>query len=155
MSRKIFEQQTIDIDTGEVKTIRKTIISKNNETFGMYRLTTGAEWILDFQGRELQLIMVLLHFEDMKTRIVPMSHLVRKSILELFKISSSTLSNMLRDMEDKGFLLKLSRNDLLLNPLYFYRGGSHDIKQRITDFNNEYDKIRNLRKSNKVNNLEV
>jgi hypothetical protein len=142
MKRKIFEQQTIDLETGEVSKITTVSVSKNNETFGMYRTTTGVEWVLDFQGKELQMMMTLVHFEDIKTRIVALSSLTRKNLLEMFKISKSTFSHLIKAMEDKKYLIRLSPTDILLNPSYFYKGSSSDLTKRISEFYSEYDKKR-------------
>ena len=152
--RKIFEQQIVDLDSGEVTKITTTSIVKNNETFGMYRTTTGVEWVLDFSGKELQLLMVLLNYEDLKSRIVPLSALTRKTITEMFNISPSTLSHLIKQMEDKKHLLRLTKTDILLNPSFFYKGSSLDLIQRITEFYIEYDKKRGSDNLLEINDLQ-
>lgn len=137
--RVIFESQIIDCETGEVKSVTTTSIVKT-ETFGMHRTTEGVEWVVEFQGKELQMLIVLNHFENVKTKIVNLSPLVRKELLSIFKITKSTLSNLFKNMENKRQLLRLTSNDILLNPSYFYKGSSADIKSRIEEFNIEYDK---------------
>jgi hypothetical protein len=144
--RVIFESQVIDCDTGEVKSITTTSIVKS-ETFGMHRTTEGVEWVIEFQGKELQMLIVLNHFENVKTKIVNLSPLVRKELLSIFKITKSTLSNLFKNMEEKKQLLRLTSNDILLNPSYFYKGSSADIKHRIEEFHVEYDKKKNLQKT--------
>ena len=143
--RVIFESQIIDCETGEVKSVTTTSVIKT-ETFGMHRSTEGIEWVIEFQGREIQMLMVLNHFENIKSKIVNLSPLLRKELMDKFKITKSTLSTLFKQMEDKKQLLRLTSNDILLNPSYFYKGSSSDLRLRIDQFKIEYDKKNGIEK---------
>lgn len=141
MARKrLFESQTIDMETGEVKSITTVTVRDVNERFGMYRTTQGLEWIKTFTGKEMQMMMLLNHIENVETHIVNLSPLIRQEIYEFFKIGKSTLSDIISRMEDKKFLIRLTNSDLMLNPSYFYKGGSKDLLKRIELFDREYEK---------------
>lgn len=49
---------------------------------------------------------------------------------------------MVGRMEGKKFLIRLTPNDILLNPSFFYKGSSKDLLGRIKAFNEEYEKRR-------------
>jgi hypothetical protein len=142
IKRRLFESQTIDFTTGEVKSITTVTVRNTNERFGMYRSTEGLEWIKDFTGKEIQMMMLLNHLENSETKIVNISPLIKKEIYSFFSISKSTFSDIIGRMEDKKFLIRLTSNDILLNPSFFYKGSSKDVLPRIKSFNEEYEKIR-------------
>ena len=148
MGRKIFEAQTIDFSTGEIKSIKTTTVDKFKERFSMCRTTNGVEWVKHFSGRELQMIIVLNNMENLETHMVSLTPLSREDIFNFFGISKSTFSHILNDMEEKRFLIRLSKSDILLNPSFFYKGESINVAKRIECFNSKYDEIR----SNKIKN---
>ncbi len=53
---------------------------------------------------------------------------------------------MIGRMEDKRFMIRLTPNDILLNPSFFYKGESKEVMNRINEFNKEYDKRRGNQK---------
>jgi DNA-binding MarR family transcriptional regulator len=142
MKRRPFESKTIDMTTGEVKSITTVTVDRLKERFIMCRTTDTLAWVKEFTGKELQMLMVLNHMENLQTQTVTLTPLTRKEIQEFFDIGKSTLSGMLTQMEEKRFLLKLSNNDLLLNPGFFYKGESKDVLKRIQEFNKVYDERR-------------
>lgn len=142
IKKRLFESQTIDFTTGEVRSITTVTVRDVNERFGMYRSTEGLEWIKEFSGKEMHMMMLLNHLENTETRIVNISPLIKEEIYRFFKIGKSTFSDMMGRMEDKKFLIRLTPNDLLLNPSFFYKGSSKDILSRIKTFNEEHDKRR-------------
>ena len=140
--RRIFESKTLDMATGEVVSITTVTVQKQSERFIMCRTTDTLAWVKEFTGKELQMLMVLNHMENLQTRTVTLTPLTRKEIQEFFGIGKSTLSGMLTQMEDKRFLLRLSNSDLLLNPGFFYKGESRDVLKRMQEFNKTYDEKR-------------
>ncbi len=140
--RRLFESKTLDMSTGEVTSITTVTVQRLNERFIMCRTTDSLSWLKEFTGKELQMLMVLNQVENLQTKTVTLTPLIRKEIQEFFSIGKSTLSGMLTSMQDKGFLLRLSNSDLLLNPSFFYKGESKDVLKRIKEFNREYDERR-------------
>lgn len=148
---RLFESKTIDYTTGEVTSITQVTVKKLNERFSMCRTTEGLTWLKKFTGKELQLLIVLTDFENLQTRTVSLTPLVRKEIQSFFSIGKATLSGMITAMEDKGVLVRLTSSDLLLNPSYFYKGESKDVLNRINEFYRLYEEIRR-EKAEKVDN---
>src|ERR1035437_2809130 len=124
MMRYLFESQTINTETGEIVSSHTTEVTKINERFIMCRTTDSLSWLKEFTGRELQMLMVLNQIENIQTKTVTLTPLIRKEIMEFFQISKTSLSTILTGMEDKKFLLRLSQSDILLNPIYIYKGES-------------------------------
>ena len=153
--RRVFESKTLDMLTGEITSITTVTVQKQTEKFIMCRTTETLAWIKEFTGKELQMLMVLNHMENLQTKTVTLTPLVRKELQEFFDIGKSTLSGMLSQMEDKKFLLKLSNSDILLNPGFFYKGESKEVLQRILDFEKEYDKIRGNANSTSKNDKKT
>lgn len=131
---KIFEQQTVDLTTGEVTSITSVSVRKNEETFGMHRSTEGVDWILQFKGIELHMIVFLLELENIKTGIITVGKLQRDDILRKFGITLNYYNKVLGRLIEHKALVKLSPNDYLLNPCYFYKGGTKDWKIKYEFF---------------------
>ena len=125
------------------------IESLADETKLNYRTTEGLKWISMFKGQELQMLMLLTHFENINTHIVSLSPLIREEIRSILKIKPSAFSNIIKELSNKKCLIKLSHSDLLLNPIYFYKGSSSNLKNRIEEFNNKI-----TIKSNSKNKIE-
>jgi hypothetical protein len=92
------------------------------ETYGCYNTTNGIDWILNFDGKEIQIIMNLLYYEDNITKQVVLNSTIRKELLKVFNIKKSTLSGLLKTLCDKGYILKIELNKYIVNPLYFFNG---------------------------------
>ena len=134
---KIFEQQTIDFETGEIKSISTVKVNSFDERFGFYRTTTGVEWIFDFTANELQFLMLLCHLED-DEHIVRMTPLLKEQILKDANLKITMFKKIIKGLEDKNGITRISKSDIILNPRYFYKGGSKLVKEKILN----YDKIR-------------
>jgi hypothetical protein len=116
------------------------------ESYGMHRTTEGIRWVFSFTGNELQMLMVLLELEDLKSGIVVLSSLVRKNLAKEFDKTDRYIRGLIKSLEDKDGLVKLSPNDILLNPSLFYKGGTKSFKGK-------YDKYL-LAKRNITTNIE-
>lgn len=134
---KIFEQQIIDFTTGEVKTMTSVRSYNNDERFGFYRTTTGAEWVFNWTANELQFMIYLSTFED-EHGAIKYTSLVKKQLCTVSGKTDRFIRTVIKSLEDKNGLVKLTTTDLVLNPRYFYRGGTKTIKDKIEN----YDKTR-------------
>jgi len=138
--RKIFEKQTVDFATGEVKSIQSLVNFKHNETFGMHRTTEGIDWVFGFTGNELQMLMVLLAIENPKNDLVEISMLKKEHLLKSFNFSKQMFNRILSSLEKKGALIRITNTDIMLNPSYFYQGGTVNWKVKYENFNYCKDK---------------
>lgn len=134
MKRKIFEQQIIDVTTGEITSVTQVTVSKFNETFVMGRTTDGLEWLVDLSGNEIKLLMFLTEIEDLKTKLTYLTPTIRKYLMERMKIGKNMLSKLIAGLEQKELLVRISNSEISLNPKCFYKGSSKDITKRILDF---------------------
>ena len=132
---KIYEEQIVDMETGEVKTITTKSVSSNSERFGFHRTTEGIEWICDFSGNEMKMLMILLEFENDKTMTVSLSKLEKDHILNLLNISKQYFYRVIKALIENDALVKLSSSDFVLNPMFFYRGGSLKWKGKYEFYN--------------------
>ena len=133
--RKIFEKQIVDFETGEVFSEEIHYSKNNEETFGMHRTTEGVDWIFTFTGIELQMMIVLLEIEDLKSGIVSLTPLMKKHISEKFNKSARYIREIISSLEIKDALYKITTQDIILNPSYFYKGGTKNFKSRLSNFN--------------------
>lgn len=131
---KIFESQIVDYETGEIKSVTTITANKSEETFGMHRSTEGVDWVLKFKGIELQMVIFLLELENIKSGIITISSLQKQSLLDKFKISASYYHRIISNLIDSHTLVKLSPSDFLLNPCYFYKGGTKLWKSKYDFF---------------------
>lgn len=134
MKRKVFEKQIVDLQTGEVVSEEVHYNSNNNETFGMHRTTEGIDWIFKFTGIELQMMIVLLEIEDLKTGLISLTPLTREHICHKFNVSDRYIREVIKSLVDKDALIKITSQDLMLNPSYMYKGGTKIFKQKYQTY---------------------
>src|SRR6218665_1287363 len=96
--RTIFEQQTVDLETGEVKTVTTTSIKRNDESFVMGRTTAGFEWLKDLNALELKLLMIMLDNKSRKDNTIPLTLGKVQDIALTLCLSSKSVKNAIRDL---------------------------------------------------------
>ena len=134
MKRKIFEKQIIDMETGEITSVTTVTASKFAESFSMCRTTSGIEWLFELTGNEIKTLIFLLELEREKTKKVVFGANDRKDLAEILGCSLASVSRVLKHLEDKGYLIRLNNQELVLNPKGFYKGSSKDVLPRIQEF---------------------
>ena len=132
--RKVFEKQILDVATGEIYSEEVHYTSNNNETFGMHRTTEGVDWIFEFTGIELQMMVVLLEIEDLKTGIVSLTPLMKSHLVDKFDKSSRYIREIIASLEHKDALFKITTQDIILNPMYMYKGGTKVFKTKLNNY---------------------
>lgn len=139
--RKIFEQQTVDVATGEVVSVTTSTVSGNTESFVMGRTTSGYEWLTDLTALELKLLIVLVDNKGRKDNTVTLSEGKILDICATFDFSTKTVKNALRSMRQKDLVKQVSKGVYLVNPLTFYSGGTNNWKA----MQEEYRKLDDLK----------
>jgi hypothetical protein len=134
--RKIFEKQIVDFSTGEIHSEEIHYSKNNEETFGMHRTTEGVDWIFQFTGVELQMMIILLEIEDLKSGLVSLTPLMKKHIAEKFNKTDRYIREVISSLETKKALVKITTQDIILNPSYFYKGGTRQFKTKYEIFLN-------------------
>lgn len=131
----------IDYITGEVTSETYVTVKKYHERFGAYRRTDGLRWINKFTFNEVKMLMLLGEFEDHQSHIVILSSSRRDAILEFLDISRQYFYRLVNSLVEKHALARLNRDELMLNPSYFYTGGSNGLVHRIKQFYILYNDI--------------
>lgn len=133
--RKVFEKQIVDISTGEIYSEEVHYSSNDNETFGMHRTTEGVDWVFQFTGIELQMMIVLLEIEDLKTGIVSLTPLMKQHISSKFEKTGRYMREIIASLESKNALYKITTQDIILNPIFMYKGGTKVFKTKLNTYN--------------------
>lgn len=143
MKRKIYEKQIVDTDTGELISLSTVSVSKFYETFLMARTTDALNWIYELTGNEIKTIIFFSDLEEIpkaevkEVVLYPCKYtlLERKRLAEILKCTDRYLRRVIQGLIDKGWLIKLTESDYLLNPNGFYKGSSKEIVGRIRKYN--------------------
>jgi hypothetical protein len=138
--RTIFEQQTVDLETGEVKTVTTTSIKRNDESFVMGRTTAGFEWLKDLNALELKLLMIMLDNKSRKDNTIPLTLGKVQDIALTLCLSSKSVKNAIRDLRIKGLVKEISSGVYMIAPTTFYSGSSATWKKQYEEFVNVVDK---------------
>lgn len=131
--RKIYHQEFVDENTGEITRSNSVYIGKGYENFGMFR-TTDCDWIYSLSGDELKLLM-LLYVKSDYGGVVVLSKRLRDEICELNDYSGRTFSRLLNGLVEKDVLKMLGRFEFAISPSTFFKGASKDLKNKIREFN--------------------
>ncbi len=118
----------------------KSKSSNDNETFGMHRTTEGVDWVFQFTGIELQMMIVLLEIEDLKTGIVSLTPLMKQHISSKFEKTGRYMREIIASLESKNALYKITTQDIILNPIFMYKGGTKVFKTKLNTYNSYKNK---------------
>jgi hypothetical protein len=138
--RTIFEQQTVDLDTGEVKTVTTTSLRRNDESFVMGRTTAGFEWLVDLNALELKLLIIILDNKSRKDNTIPLTLGKVTDIATELRLSVKSIKNTIRDLRLKNLVKEISTGVYLVNPTTFYSGSSTTWKKQYEEYNSVPDK---------------
>ncbi len=139
--RIIHEQQTVNFETGEVKTVTTSSLRGNEETFVMGRTTAGYEWLKDLIALELKLLMIMVDNKGRKDNTIVLPDGKIGDIAISLGFSTKTVKNALRTLRLKGLIKEISRGVYLVDPLTFYSGGTNNWK----NMHQEYKSVRDLK----------
>ncbi|GHT71808.1 hypothetical protein AGMMS50239_41130 [Bacteroidia bacterium] len=134
-------QKMIVTPDGEIMEATYLNTKKYTEKFGMYRETEGLDWLLDMDGKEIKLVTYLMSFTtNNDTFRVVLGTTDRHMIGKKLKMTQKTFQEYIRRLERKMVIYRLSRNELLINPRYFFKGSSGEVPQKMVEFYELYNK---------------
>ena len=139
--RVIHQQQTVDLETGEVKTVTTSSLKGNDESFVMGRTTAGYEWLRDLSALELKLLMIMVDNKSRKDNTIPLTDGKIADIAFCLGLSSKTVKNSLRELRIKKLIKEVSGGVYLVDPLTFYTGSTTNWKT----MHEEYKAVLDLR----------
>lgn len=146
--RKVFEQQTIDLTTGEVIRDVKQFVTGNDETFFMGRTTEGLEWTKNIKtATDIQVLFVMLQFQNQKTNTIIFSPLQIEETAAFYGVTTKTIRNAINSLIANDFLVKIKSSNYIANPLCFYIGRSVDIPGKLMFYNSVKESQNDKKKS--------
>lgn len=135
MSKKQFREVTIvDVATGEVVSQKSMFSDKYSESFIMLRTTNGIDWWFTLTDNEKNLILMLHDWAHHLNMRLSLSAWQREQIIEKLGIKRRMVSVLLRGLEDKDCLLRLSNNDFMLNPEHAFKCSTGEVKTKIGEY---------------------
>jgi hypothetical protein len=140
---EVFKIQTVDRETGEVIIETEVSIRKYYEKFFSCRATDGIKWINNFDYHELRMMMLLNKFEELNGHVIMLSVFARDEICEFFGFTVRHVYRILNRLIEKHAMIRLTDNQYLMNPAYFYKGSSKELSRRIKQFYALYNKTYN------------
>ena len=131
--RKIFERQTVDVNTGEIVKVTSEYVRRNEETFFMGRTTEGLEWLLKFKNlTEIQLLILMLELENYKNKnVITFTKLQLQEASNILGVAEITIKKCIQSLIANDFLIRVSRSNYLANPLTFYKGGTAELQNKL------------------------
>ena len=137
MSRKIFERQIVDVETGEIVRTTSEYVRKNTETFFMGRTTEGIEWLLNFKNlTEVQLLILMLELENKNNKnIITFTKLQLEETSKILNVAEITIKKCIQSLINNDFLVRVTRSNYIANPLTFYKGGTVELKSKLVAYN--------------------
>lgn len=124
-------EESVDVETGEVKTVRKTfsVKSKNTEDFYLTFLS-GMNALCNLtRPSDIKVLTVLCTMAEYNTGKVKITSADRKFVSSKLSISNQAISNSLIRLKEAG-LLEGQRGTYIVNPQYFWKGTT-DERQRL------------------------
>jgi hypothetical protein len=130
--RKIFEKQTVDFQTGEIKAISAEYVSDNTERFVMGRTTDGTEWLAGLNNiTELRLFLIMIEMaRPNQNYLIIFTSYQAKGCADILGVSESMIVKSITKLIKADFLIRLSKSNYLANPLTFYQGGTKELMAR-------------------------
>ena len=140
MGGRIFKQEKIDRETGEIIIENRFYTVVNNETFVRMRTTNGIGWVFEMPYRGFEVCAYLVSNCINPNGIAIISSTVRMDICLEFKISDQTLSRILSKLREGNYIKRIRRCDYAVNPSYFFDGSSKTLLSKIDSYNSIKDK---------------
>lgn len=125
---------TIDCVTGEVD----KILSRGSASCSSCPVT-GFEWFKRFSALEIRTMVYLNEIRDPKERVSRLTTSGRLSLCSFAVLSRSSFYRVLRSLEKKHGIIKLNMDELIVNPSFFFRGGTINLRREISQFYTLYN----------------
>lgn len=127
---KILERQP----DGTFKPIYQQFRYGLSETFSMVRTTDTLDWVHKFSGNELKLLLLLLEYEDKNTGVVTLGSVSRRKLREGFGKSARYIQEIMQYLEMKRGFVRITKTELMINPMYLYKGSSGNFVKKMDEF---------------------
>jgi predicted transcriptional regulator len=108
---------------------------------------------------EIQLLILMLELENYNNKnIISFTKLQTEEAAKILNVAEITIKKCLQSLIANDFLVRVSRSNYLANPLTFYKGGTNELKNKLTSYNSvkikqEEEKYNSLNTSNLDTNV--
>lgn len=124
-----------DSQTGEIKFTKRKFIKNYEERFFMIRITEGTEWMRIITSvNEFRLIAYMAGCSDNDSGEIVFGRTAREKASAQTGIGYGTLRNILSKLVAHGLVKRTGYATYIVNPRYFYKGASSNIKKRIEQY---------------------
>lgn len=134
MSKLQHIEETIDTNSGEVTTIRKTfaVKSKNTEEFFITFLS-GLNAICEMsRPSDIKLLAILCSKAEFNTGRVRVTSDDRREILTKLNIATQAFTNSINRLKEQH-LISGGRGDYIISPQHFWKGTTDERNKLIKD----------------------
>lgn len=122
MKKAIEVTQTVDYNTGEVKTLSVTRRYKGDEPSYIKVYLQDISYLYGLPSTAGDLMHELLNYVTYGTQEILLTSVVKKRIADRLNIAMKTLDNRLQDLTKKGIIARIGQGTFTLNPYLFGKG---------------------------------
>ena len=132
--KQIREITLVDVSTGEVLSQKAMYASKYTESFIMLRTTNGIDWYFALTNNEKNLVLMLHDWANHLNMRLSLAGWQREAIIEKLGVKRRMVSILIGGLADKDCLLRLGRNDFMLNPEHAFKCSTGEVKTKIGEY---------------------
>lgn len=132
--KRIDRIKTVDSNTGEILGSVDRIYTKIHESFIMVRTTNGLDWYFPLSKNEKSLILMLHDWSDATTMRLSLSGWQREYICKTLCVERRMVSILLKGLEDKDCIKRLSQNDFMVNPAHAFKCSTTLVHSMIKQY---------------------
>jgi hypothetical protein len=124
----------VDRQTGEIIRDVDRIYTKVHESFIMVRTTNGLDWYFPLSKNEKSLILMLHDWSDAATMRLSLSAWQREYICKTLGVERRMVSIMLKGLQEKNCIKRLSQNDFMVNPAHAFKCSTTLVRNMIKEY---------------------
>jgi hypothetical protein len=124
----------VDSKTGENLGSVNKVYTKLNESFIMVRTTNGLDWYFPLSKNEKSLILMLHDWSDATTMRLSLAGWQREYICKTLCVERRMVSILLKGLEDKDCIKRLSQNDFMVNPAHAFKCSTTLVRNMIKEY---------------------
>jgi hypothetical protein len=124
-------KETIDAESGEVKTIQNSFTISTSESYGFYRMTNGIDWVKNIgSGKDMKVLFFMLYNQNIHTHEVAFSVAQIADCALFCNVKDRVIVDCVKNLIKQGFILETKKKTYRINPYCFYIGGTNAFIER-------------------------
>lgn len=138
MSVKSVQIETVNVETGEIINVETNVYSVADEKFFMLMLTKdNGKWIGGF-SKELYVLVLILDRQVKGSNYCSLTSEDKKEISSISELTISQVNKIIRSLEKKNMIKKVSKNRVSVNPNFLHYGKTKEIKSKKREYERDY-----------------